>query len=482
MHCTVDPELKIDLGGTRLRALHIPGSIAFPSLDPPWSRRLYPRPRPNQCSFHDTPSLNERSQHLIPLSYRRFLSTLYLFGYVQDAQDEKHALERLESATDEAKALSENGQLAEARKRMRQAMRENSRMFGCEDRKIVVAEHLYALVLFSQGRYKKAAKKQERLMSLLKKEYRKDDGDTLEVAGGARPDMARTGKMNRSKALAIKLLRRNEREFGKDSTQSLNTQETLAKISYLEGNLSEAAEIRYRILRYAISRDEKPPKKAKAHHTYGITLMAQGKLDDSNTYLLHAVDLSMKAVGPNHPTTLTYQSDVALLHDRLGEYQTAIQIEIKVLEERASVLGEGHPSTIETMGKRATFLFHDGQDKRSEEQLDRAVGLLKRRREAYDAGLGTVLANAACISRSIGRYTTARELSCQAYDVMKRCEGEESPSTLSVMTQYSLCPMNEAQETMKRCVQHTKPGHGTCHQLTMKRVRELEHMHKGCVE
>lgn len=396
-----------------------------------------------------------------------------------NAQDEKHALERLERETFEAKALSDNGQLAEARKRMRQVVRENSQTFGSEDRKTVAAEHLYALMLLSQGRYKKAAKKQERLMTLLRKEYGKDDGDTLEVAGALVQTWLAQGKMDRSRALAIKLLRRNERSFGKDSTQSLNTQETLAKISYLEGKLSEAAEIRHRILRYAISRDEKPLKKAKAHHTYGITLMAQGKLDDSKTCLLQAVDLSMKAVGPNHPTTLTYQSDVATLHDRLGEYQTAIQIESKVLEERASVLGEEHPSTIETMGKRATFLFHDGQDKKSEEQLDRAVGLLKSRREAYDSGLGTVLANAACIYRSIGRYTTARELSCQAYVVMKHCEGEESPSTLSVMAEYSLCLMNEAQETMKRCVQHTKQKYGACHQLTMKRVRELEHMHKG---
>lgn len=208
--------------------------------------------------------------------------------------------------------------------------------------------------------------------------------------------------------------------------------------------------------------------------------MAQGRLDISKTYLLQAVDLSMEVVGPNHPTTLTYQSDVALLHERLGEYQTAIEIESKLLEERASVLGEDHPSTIETMGKRATFLFHDGQDKKSEEQLDRTVELLKSGREAYDPGLGNVLANAACIHRLIGRYTTARELSCQAYDVIKNCEGEDSQSTLSAMAEYSLCLMNEAQETMRRCVQHTKEKYGTVHQLTLKRVGELEHMHKGC--
>lgn len=174
--------------------------------------------------------------------------------------------------------------------------------------------------------------------------------------------------------------------------------------------------------------------------------MAQEKFHDSKTYLLQAVDLSMKAVGPNHLTTLAYQSDVALLHDRLGEYQTAIEIESKVLEQRASVLGEEHPGTIETMGKRAIFLFHDGQEKRSEEQLDRAVGLLKSRREAYDSGLGTVLMNAANNYRLIGRYTTARELSAQAYDVMKHCEGEDSHGTLSAMAEYSLCLVNEAQK------------------------------------
>lgn len=86
-------------------------------------------------------------------------------------------------------------------------------MFGYEDRKKNAAKHLYALILLSQGRYKKAAKKQERLMTLPKKEYGKDDGDTLEVAGALVQTWLTEGKMNRSKALVIKLLRRNERKF-----------------------------------------------------------------------------------------------------------------------------------------------------------------------------------------------------------------------------------------------------------------------------
>jgi hypothetical protein len=126
-----------------------------------------------------------------------------------------------------------------------------------------------------------------------------------------------------------------------------------------------------------------------------------------------------------------------------------------------------------TMGKRATSLFHHGQDKKAEEQLDRAVGPLKSRREAYDPGMGNVLANAACIYRLVGRYITARELSCQAYDLMKHCEGKDSRITLAAMAKYSLCLMNEAQETVKRCVQHTKQKYGTGHRLTIKRVQEL---------
>lgn len=87
--------------------------------------------------------------------------------------------------------------------------------------------------------------------------------------------------MNRSKALAINITLQRAR-IGRDSIQSLNIQEALAKIAYFEGNLTEAAEIRHRTLQHAISRDGKPLKKAKAYHnvTYGITLTAQEKIGE----------------------------------------------------------------------------------------------------------------------------------------------------------------------------------------------------------
>ncbi|KAM0707328.1 hypothetical protein Q7P35_005566 [Cladosporium inversicolor] len=328
---------------------------------------------------------------------------------VQD--EEQQALQRLENHFREVEALLDHGQFAEAERRMRQVAEESSQMFGLEDRKAIAAEHVYISTLSHQSRHEEAAEKQERLMALLKKTYGKYDDDTLEVAGALAQTWLAQGKTSESKKVATKLL---------------HTQETLAKISYLEGNFTEAAEIQHRILQYAISRDEKPRKKAKAYCTYGITLMAQGKLNDSKPHLMQALDLSMESFGPKHLTTLTYQSDFALLHDELGEYQTAVEIESKVLEIRASVLGEKHPSTIETMGKRATFLFHAGQDKKAEEQLDRAVGLVESCSENYDPGMANVLANAACIYRLVGRYTTARELSCQAYNAMKHHEGEDS--------------------------------------------------------
>lgn len=98
---------------------------------------------------------------------------------------------------------------------MRQVAKENSQMFGSEDLKTVAAQHLYALMLFSQGRYEKAAKKQERLMTILEEKYGKHDGNKFEVAGALVQRWLAQGKLNRSKALAIKRLRRNERKFRK---------------------------------------------------------------------------------------------------------------------------------------------------------------------------------------------------------------------------------------------------------------------------
>ena len=57
----------------------------------------------------------------------------------------------------------------------------------------------------NQGRYEKAAKKQERLMTLLKEKCGKDESNTAEVAGALVQTWLAQGKMNRSKALAINI-------------------------------------------------------------------------------------------------------------------------------------------------------------------------------------------------------------------------------------------------------------------------------------
>lgn len=73
-----------------------------------------------------------------------------------DAQDKKHALERLESATDEAKVLLDSGQLVEAERLMKHVAKENSQIFGSGDLKTILANHLYALILFLSGQIRES--------------------------------------------------------------------------------------------------------------------------------------------------------------------------------------------------------------------------------------------------------------------------------------------------------------------------------------
>ena len=66
--------------------------------------------------------------------------------------------------------------------------------------------------------------------------------------------------------------------------------------------------------------------------------------------------LREKALGPEHPDTLTSMDNLALVLRRQGKYEAAEEMHRRALQLTEKVLGPEHPSTLTSMDNLALLL------------------------------------------------------------------------------------------------------------------------------
>ena len=67
----------------------------------------------------------------------------------------------------------------------------------------------------------------------------------------------------------------------------------------------------------------------------------------------HALELRRRALGPDHPDTLTSMSSLATAYWAAGRLEDAIRLHKEALERRKATLGPDHADTLESMGSLA---------------------------------------------------------------------------------------------------------------------------------
>lgn len=385
-------------------------------------------------------------------------------------------LERVDNLADEAALLRERGQYAAAEELQREIIEDNRHLRDPEDRAMLVARGQLAHTLWCLGRYNEAAEEQENLFVIFKRKFGWGDHGTLGIVGHLVEAYISLGRYDAARDLAVRLQVQQDEFYGRDSIPSRDTQQQLATISHIQGRFPEAAKIRMHILKLELVSSDAPGRQAAALHDYGKTLMAQGEFKDSLHNLNQALEMSREQNGPDHPTTIQYQSTLALLYWEQGNFDEATTAYREVLGHRSKSLGEAHAKTICSISDLAGSLFLQGLNNESKAQLDRAVTLAKEYLEARNPDRLAILCNAASIYRALGRPDL--ELAHESFDLSRRVKGDDNPETLNAMMEYAgalVCnkQLGVALEIMKLCVLRTTRKHGQDHHLTTARATEL---------
>ncbi|KAJ7938603.1 hypothetical protein B0H13DRAFT_2226304 [Mycena leptocephala] len=162
--------------------------------------------------------------------------------------------------------------------------------------------------------------------------------------------------------------------------------------------------------------------------------------------------------GEDHPATLSAMESLAVMYNKLGQWNkaeelkvVAEELEVVVLEKRRETLGEDHPDTLSAMGNLAMIYYQMGRWNKVEE-LEGVV--LEKRRETLGEDhpdTWAAMESLAVAYYRMGQWNKAEELLVVVLEKRRETLGEDHPDTLTAkgnlaVTYNKLGLWNKAEE------------------------------------
>ncbi|KAF7335480.1 hypothetical protein MVEN_02201500 [Mycena venus] len=183
-------------------------------------------------------------------------------------------------------------------------------------------------------------------------------------------------------------------------------------------------------------------------------------------------------LGENHADTLQAMSNLASTYTHLGQYKKAEDLAAVALGKCRQLLGDNNPNTLWTMGNLAWTLQLQGQLTKAESLQ---VELLEKATEVLGPDhLDTLrtMGNLASTYNDQGQYKKAVELEAAVLDVRTRILGEDHPDTLRAMGAVAMSyrkqgQYKEAEELQREVLKKRQQILGEDHPVTLRTMSNL---------
>jgi tetratricopeptide (TPR) repeat protein len=251
------------------------------------------------------------------------------------------------------------------------------------------------------------------------------------------------------------------------------------------GRLRDSLELREKILaarQRALGSDHPDTLSAMCYLAYSYRDL--GRHQESMELSEKTFEKSQRTLGGEHLDTLHAMHILANGYQNLGRYQEAMELREKTLEARERILGSEHRDTLITMDSLACSYADLGR-------YQEAVGLKEKTFEASQRTLGSehpdtlISMNNLAISYScLGHDQEAMELMEKTFEARQRTLGIEHPGTLGAM--YNLAASyrklgryQEAIELAKKAFEGRQRVLGSEHTDTLNTIKLLENCNKA---
>ena len=267
--------------------------------------------------------------------------------------------------------------------------------------------------------------------------------------------------------------------------------------------------------------DAQPAVEGAIRQVIGVTYKDMGLYAEAEQQLVQALQLRRRALGANHPDTLTTTGDLGAVYSRQGKGAQAEPllaaaadgfravrgeddratlaalnslvlvvtgekregIYARILQSQRRVLGEEHPDTLGVMNNLAVTYVDAGKYDEAEELYMRLVAA-KSRVLGREHPSTLLSMNALGVTyRYQGRYAEAERLLSELRETRKRVLGPEHPDTLLTINSLALAYAaqgrdDEAENLLQQMLDARRRALGETHPGTLATLNNLAELHR----
>ena len=173
-------------------------------------------------------------------------------------------------------------------------------------------------------------------------------------------------------------------------------------------------------------------KAAKEWNAAAERYMNQGEYEEARRLYLRTLPVMEKALGQEHPATVTTLGNLCDASIRMSAYLDAKPLCMRALALREKVLGPSHPDVARSLSDLGLLYANEGDLGRAESLLRRALRIDSA--EANSPDMPTLLNNFGFLYSKKGKYARAEEYFDRAIAATEEISGREAPA---LVTMYS---------------------------------------------
>ena len=189
--------------------------------------------------------------------------------------------------------------------------------------------------------------------------------------------------------------------------------------------------------REAISRlqDSGSSMEGRLVNVLGMAEVDLGFLKEAETSFRRALEISEKALGPDHPDVATGLNNLAALYHAQGRYAEVESLCQRALGMREKALGPDHPDVAQSLNNLAgVYDTQGGRYAEAEPLHQRALGIWEKALGSDHPHVGTSLSNLARLYFAQGRYAEVEPLCQRVLGIREKAFGPDHPDVATSLS------------------------------------------------
>lgn len=331
--------------------------------------------------------------------------------------------------SDLALVLQDLGELAEARRRIEQAIEIQERQFNLDYHSLATSYSHLALILQDLGQPAEARRWMEQAVEMDERHRDHDDPILAIHSSNFAIILHGLGELEAARERIERAIDIQEQHFELDHPTLATSYSNLAGILHDLGELDEARQRMEQVIEIQERHfDPDHPVLAISYSNSAVILKDLGELEEARRRMERTVEINERHFEPDHPKLATSYSNLAVLLKELGEPEEARRWIERTIEIDEQNFDPDHPSRATSYSGLALILRDLGELPDARRWMERAIEIQQRHFDPEHSSLATSYSNLALILKDLGELAGALRQMERAIEISERHFDPDHPT------------------------------------------------------